>query len=78
MGLRIIFGRRLVHHAESQGNLPTAQWGSRPNRSSTDCVFLKRLTYDGLKILKKSAIVFNNDAKAAFDRMISSVGGIAL
>jgi hypothetical protein len=78
MSLRIIFGRRLVQRAESKGNLPNAQWGSRPNRSSTDCVFLKRLTFDGLKVLKQAAIAFNNDAKAAVDQMVPSVGGIAL
>ena len=52
--------------------------GSRPNCSSTDAILLKQLFYDGLAILRKSAIIFNNDCKAAFDRMIPSVGGIAL
>ena len=78
MGLRIIFGRSLIQRAETKGTLPPTQWGSRPNRSPTDCVFLKRLSYDGLKIVKQHAIIFNNDAKAAFDRMIPSIGGIAL
>ena len=78
MCLRIIFGRRLVQRAEQAGTIPSSQWGSRPNRSSTDCVFLKRLSYDGLIILKREGIVFNNDAKAAFDRMVPSIGGMAL
>jgi hypothetical protein len=78
MALRIIFGRRLISMAESKGNISATQWGSRSNRSSTDCVFLKRLSYDGLKITRKASIVFNNDAKAAFDRMVPSVGGMAL
>jgi hypothetical protein len=40
-----------------------------------DYILLKRLTYDGLRITKKTA---NNEARAAFDQMIPSVGGIAL
>ena len=78
MALRIIFGRRLIHRAEDRGTIPLTQWGSRPNRSSTDAILLKRLSYDGLSLCRKSAIIFNNDCKAAFDRMIPSVGGIAL
>ena len=78
MALRIIFGCWLIHRAEDPGNIPFTQWGSRPNRSSTDAILLKRISYDGLSLCKKSAIIFNNDCKAAFDRMIPSVGGIAL
>ena len=39
---------------------------------------MKRLTYDGIRSGKKVGIIFNNDGKAAFDRTIPSVGGIAL
>jgi hypothetical protein len=43
-----------------------------------DAIFLKGLLYDGLALLQQSAIFYNNDCKAAFDRIISSVGRIAL
>jgi hypothetical protein len=78
MALRIIFGRRLIQRAEDRGTIPMSQWGSRPNRSSTDAILLKRLSYDGLSLLRHSAIIFNNDCKAAFDCMVPSIGGIAL
>lgn len=78
MALHIIFGRRLIHRAEDQGTIPLTQCGSQPNRSSTDAILLKRISYDGLSLCRKSAIIFNNDCKAAFDQMIPSVGGIAL
>ena len=55
-----------------------SQWGSWPNRSSTDAILLKRLSYDGIFLLRHSAIIFNNDCKAAFDCMVPSIGGIAL
>ncbi len=61
------------------GTIPSSQWRSCQNCSSTDCIFLKRLSYnDGLIILKREGIIFNNDAKVAFDRMVPSIGGIAL
>ena len=55
-----------------------SQWDSWPNRSSTDAILLKQLSYDGLSLLRQSAIIFNNDCKAAFDCMAPSIGGIAL
>ena len=78
MALQIIFGRRLIHRPEDCSTIPSSQWGSRPNRSSTDAILIKRLLCDGLALLRHSAVLFNNDFKAAFDRMISSVGNIAL
>ena len=78
MALQIIFGRRLIHRAEDRGTLPSSQWGSRPNRLSTDAILINRLLYDGLALLCHSAVIFNNDCKATFDRMIPSVGGIVL
>ena len=39
---------------------------------------MKRLTYDGIHSGKKVGIIFNNNRKAAFDRIVPSVGGIAL
>ena len=78
MSLRIVFWWQLIHGAEDGNNISPLQWGSRPNRSSTDAILMKRLTYNGINICKKEAIIFNNDGKAAFDRMIPSVGAIAL
>ena len=77
MALRIKFDRCLIYQAEDRGTIPLSQWGSCPNWSSTDAILLKRLSYDGLALLRQSAIIFNNNCKAAFDRMIPSVGGIA-
>ena len=78
MALCIIFGCWLIHRTKDQGTIPLTQWGSQPNRSSTDAILLKQLSYDGLSLCRKSVLVFNNVCKAAFDQMIPSVGGIAL
>jgi hypothetical protein len=68
MALQIIFGHCLIHRAEDCGIIPLSQWGSRTNCFSTDAILLKRLSYDGLAILQKSAIIFNNDCKAALTK----------
>ena len=78
MVLRIVFGGRLIHRAEDRKTISSLKWGSRPNRSSIDAILMKGLTYNGIRILIKVAIIFNNDGKAAFDRMVPSVGAIAL
>jgi len=71
MVLQIVFlGRRLFHRAEDQKTIYSLQWRSRPNSSSTHAILMKRLTYGGIRILKKVAIKFNNDGKAAFDQMV--------
>jgi len=43
-----------------------------------DAILMKTLTYDRIQICRKTAIIFLNDGKAAFDQMIPSVGAIAL
>jgi hypothetical protein len=67
----VFFGRRLLHRAEDQKTIYSLQWGSRPNSSSTHAILMKRLTYEGIRILKKFAIIFNNDEKAAIQHFRS-------
>ena len=61
MALQIIFGYCLIHQAEDWGTIPLSQWGSRPNQSSTDAILLKRLSYDGLALLRQSAIISSRE-----------------
>ena len=63
MVLTIIFGRRLVHHADAKGFLPKSQFGSRPGVACISAVLIKTLTFDLLRQLRQDACVFNNDAK---------------
>jgi hypothetical protein len=67
MALQLIFGHCLIHRADDRGAIPLSQWGSRLNHFSTNAILLKRLSYDGLAILRKSAIIFIIGCKAAFD-----------
>lgn len=49
--LQIIFGQYMFHRAEDHGMIPTSQWCSRPNGSSTDSNVIKQLSYDSLALL---------------------------
>ena len=43
MALQIIFGRHLMHRVEDLSTILSSQWGSRPNRSSTDAILIEQL-----------------------------------
>ncbi len=43
--IKVIWGRKLVKHAESHGALGWDQFGSRPNKSCMDVVAKKMFTY---------------------------------
>ena len=77
MVLRIIYGRRLVHHAEDHKLLPKSQFGSRPGVACISAVLIKTLTYDLLRQLRQDACVFNLDATGCYDRIIPSIGMLA-
>ena len=77
MVLKIIFGRRLVYHAEDRDFLPKSQFGSRPGIACISTVLLKTLSFDLIRQLRQDACVFNNDAKGCYDRIIPSVGMLA-
>jgi hypothetical protein len=74
MVLKVIFGRRLVHHADDKGFLPKSQFGSRPGVSCISAVVLKTISLDLLRQLRQDACIFNNDAMGCYDRIIPSIG----
>ena len=51
MMFTVIFGHRLVHRAEDKGSLKSLQWESRSDKSFTDSIIMKQLTYEGIRIL---------------------------
>ena len=73
--LRIIWGRRMVWHAEDNNALEhIPQYGSRPHKTPHSALYLKVLSYDYLRHTRTNAAVFNNDAKGCYDRIIPSFG----
>ena len=61
--------------AETNG-LHNDQWGSRPNRTSTDPALRKMMTFEYGRYMKATIAVFLSDQTACFDRMHPGVTNI--
>ena len=74
---RLLWGKRLVHHALAQNALTPLNFRGRPGYRVHSALLLKTLSYDYIRYIRLNAIIFNNDAKACFDRIIPSIGLMA-
>ena len=74
---RLLWGKRLVHHALSHNALSPWNFGDRPGARVHSALLLKTISYDYLRYTRHNAIMFDNDAKACFDRIIPSFGLMA-
>jgi hypothetical protein len=70
MGCRIIWGREMLQRAVRQGLVSPYQFGGINGRMAISCVLLKRTYYNIIRLMQLTPIIFDNDAKAAYDRMI--------
>jgi hypothetical protein len=75
--LKLIWGHRLVRHAESHECLGTSNHGSRPGRQVADALLEKLLVYEFARLSRTSLITVDNDAKSCYDRIIKSLSGVA-
>ena len=73
----LLCGQRLVHNALSHNALSQRNFGSRPGVRVHSALPLKTISYDYLRYTGQNAIIFDNDAKACFDRIILSLGLMA-
>jgi hypothetical protein len=74
---RLLWGKRLVYHALSHNALTPLNFGGRPGCRVHSALLLKTLSYNYIRYTRLHAIIFNNDAKACFDRIIPSIGLMA-
>lgn len=72
MGFRIIWGHEMMMRASRHGIISPYQFGLVSGNMSISCVLLKRTSYDIIRLMRLVAVVLDNDAKAAYDRMIPS------
>ena len=73
MYLRLIWGKRLVHHILQHGGLPNEQFGSRPGTQATSAALLKVLSFDLVRLTRCEGTVLNNDATACYDRILPAI-----
>lgn len=77
ISLSELFGRRMMDNAEKHKLLHPQQYGSRKGRMAISAVLLKRLSYDVIRQSRMDAVMFDNDARACYDRIIPSLAAVA-
>ena len=75
--LKLIWGRRLIRHAEKYRCLGTSNHGSRAGRQTIDALLEKLLLYEYARLTRTSLVTVDNDAKSCYDRIIKSLAMIA-
>ena len=73
----LLWGKRLVHHALSHNALSPWNFGGRPGARVHSALLLKTISYNYLRYTCQNAIIFDNDAKACFDRIMPFLGLMA-
>ena len=73
-----VLGRRMMQSAESHGVLASEQYGSRKMMSAIECALNKRLMFDILRQLKRSAGICSCDLQSCYDRIIHSFASVAM
>ncbi len=72
MGCRIIRGHEMLKWAVRKGLVSPYQVGGINGWMAISCILLKQTSYDIICLMQLTAIIFHNEAKAAYDRMIPS------
>ena len=75
--LKLIWGHRLVRHAEKYQILGLSNHGSRPGRQTKDAHMEKLLLYENARLTSTSLITMDNDAKSCYDRIIKTLALLA-
>ena len=75
--LKLIWGRRLVRHAEKYLCLGTSNHGSQAGRQTIDALLEKLLLYEYARLTRTSLVTVDNNAKSCYDQIIKSLAMIA-
>jgi len=75
--LKLVFGRRMIFHAEDHNVLGTANHGGRPGRQVHDALLEKTLMFEHARLTRTSLITVDNDAKSCYDRIIKAMALLA-
>ena len=69
----LLWKKQLVHHALSQNALTLLHFVGRAGCRVHSALLLKTLSYDYIRYTRLNVIIFNNDVKSCFDRIIPSI-----
>ena len=68
--LKIMYSNRLMTSAET-ARISPHQWGGRKNRDAPTCATCGLLSFESVRIMKKTIIACSADAASCFDRVCS-------
>jgi hypothetical protein len=75
--LKLLWGHRLVRHANDLKLLNSGQYGSVPGKTAMELVMLNQISNDICQTNKFNIIRFDNDASACYDRILVPLGMLA-
>ena len=75
--LKLIWGRRLIQHAERYQSLGSSNHGSRSGHQTIDALLEKLLLYEFARLSRTSLITIDNDAKSFYDGITKFLAMIA-
>ena len=67
---KLLFGSRMLRHAESNHALPDENAGSRNGRSYVEVALKRRLVGDRLRLLNRPGCIISADAHTCYDRIV--------
>jgi hypothetical protein len=70
MGCHIIWGHEMLQRAVQQGLVSPYQFGGINGSMAISCILLMQTSYYVIQLMRLTTIIFDNDVKAAYDRMI--------
>ena len=68
--------RKLLHYCYDKGLIQPSSHGGVQGRSAPDAIFMKELEYEVTRLTRKPLVIFDNDAKACFDRIPCYLGNL--
>ena len=75
LAIRTIWMERLFAQAEKSQFIPE-QWGDRKNKNALDCLTMKLLTCETMRIARRSTALMAMDALACYDRIITYLSSL--
>ena len=67
---KLIFGSRMLRHAEARYDLPDENAGSRNGRSYVEIALKRRLVGDRMRLLNRPGCIISADAHTCYDRIV--------
>ena len=69
----LLWGKRLIHNNMAHNVLSQWNFGGRPGARIHSALLLKTISYNYLHFTQHNTVIFDNDAKACFNRIIPSL-----